>query len=51
MPIDDFIITIFCLVEDELSKILQGKKLPQRGHVPKLTDGEVITMENVFRDL
>lgn len=37
MPIDDFIIAIFCLVEDELNKVLQGKKLRQRGRVPNLT--------------
>lgn len=47
MPIDDFIIAIFCLVEDELNKVLQGKKLRQRGRVPNLTNGEVITMEIV----
>ncbi|MGA8164618.1 MAG: hypothetical protein WB791_06290 [Waddliaceae bacterium] len=46
MPIDDFIIAIiFCLVEDELNKVLQGKKLRQRGRVPNLTNGEVITMK------
>ncbi|MGA8163899.1 MAG: hypothetical protein WB791_02605, partial [Waddliaceae bacterium] len=38
---------IFCLVEDELNKVLQGKKLRQRGRVPNLTNGEVITMEIV----
>ncbi|MGA8164492.1 MAG: hypothetical protein WB791_05635 [Waddliaceae bacterium] len=48
MPIDDFIIAIFCLVEDELNKVLQGKKLRQRGRVPNLTNGEVITMETVY---
>jgi len=45
MSIDDFITTIFCLVEDELNKILQGKKLSQRGRVPKLKDDEVMTMK------
>jgi hypothetical protein len=47
MPIDDFIITIFCLIDDELEKMLQGKKLRQGGRVPNLTDSEVITMEIV----
>jgi hypothetical protein len=31
MPIDDFIIAVFCLIDDELKKILNGKKLRQRG--------------------
>jgi hypothetical protein len=47
MSIDDFIIAVFCLIDDNLEKILKGKPLRQRGRVPKLTDSEVITMEIV----
>ncbi len=47
MSIDDFIISVFCLVDDELEKILRGKKLRQRGPGPGLKDSEVIAIEIV----
>jgi hypothetical protein len=47
MSIDDFIISVFCLVDDELKKVLRGKKLRQRGPSPELKDSEVITIEIV----
>lgn len=47
MSIVDFIITVFCIIDDELEKMLEGKKLRQRGRCPTLTDSEVITMEIV----
>lgn len=47
MSIADFIITVFCIIDDELEKMLNGKKLRGRGRHPKLTDSEVITMEVV----
>jgi hypothetical protein len=47
MSIDDFIISVFCLIDDELRKILNGKKLRQRGPGPGLRDSEVITIEIV----
>ncbi len=47
MSIDDFIIAVFCLIDDELEKVLKGKKLRQRGPSPGLKDSEVITMEIV----
>ena len=47
MSIDDFIIAIFCLIDDELKRVLKGKKLRQRGPLPGLRDSEVITMEIV----
>lgn len=47
MSIDDFIISVFCLIDDELEKILGGKKLRQRGPGPGLRDSEVITIEIV----
>jgi hypothetical protein len=47
MSIDEFIITVFCLVDDLSDALLKGRKLRQRGFQPKLTDSEVITMEIV----
>jgi hypothetical protein len=47
MSIDDFIITVFCLIDDELKKVLNGKKLRQRGRAPGLKDSEVLTIEIV----
>ena len=47
MSIADFIITVFCIIDDELKKMLDGKKLRSRGRYPTLTDSEVITMEIV----
>lgn len=47
MSVDDFIITVFCLIDDELEKVLKGKKLRQRGPSPGLRDSEVITIEIV----
>jgi hypothetical protein len=47
MPIEDFIITVFCVIDDELEKMLDGRKLRERGRHPTLTDSEVITMEIV----
>jgi hypothetical protein len=43
MPILDFIITVFCLIDDEYKKI--PKPLRKRGFAPSLSDSEVITME------
>ena len=50
---EEFIIAVFCCVEDWLQEIIQGRKIRQRGFEPKLSDSEVITMEIVgeFRGL
>ncbi len=45
MPIIDFIITVFCLIDDEYKKL--DKPLRQRGFKPNLSDSEIITMEIV----
>lgn len=45
MPILDFIITVFCLIDDERKTL--DKPLRQRGFSPSLSDSEVITMEIV----
>lgn len=47
MSTDDLIITVFCLVDGQLLRLLHGRKLRQRGFPPKLTDSEVIAMEIV----
>jgi hypothetical protein len=47
MNLDDFIITCFCLLDEMLPVATKGKRLRQRGPMPKLADSEVITMEIV----
>ena len=47
MPLEDFIITVFCWVEEQMNSLLGEHRLRQRGFAPKLTDSEVITMEVV----
>ena len=47
MSIDDFIISVFCMLDDELKIILKEKKLRTRGPAPLLSDSEVVTMEIV----
>jgi hypothetical protein len=47
MPLEDFIITVFCWVEEHLEALIGDHRLRQRGFAPKLTDSEVITMEVV----
>jgi hypothetical protein len=47
MPLEDFIITVFCWVEERLNARLGDRRLRQRGFAPKLADSEVITMEVV----
>jgi len=34
MSIDDFIIAVFCLIDEELKKVLKGQRLRQRGPAP-----------------
>ncbi len=47
MNLDDFIIACFCLIDDLLPTVTGGKRLRQRGPMPKLLESEVITMELV----
>ncbi len=47
MNLDDFIITCFCLIDEMLPEAVKGKRVRQRGPLPKLADSEVITMEVV----
>lgn len=45
MPLLDFIITVFCLIDDEYKML--DKQPRQRGFEPNLSDSEVMTMEVV----
>ncbi|HYQ92601.1 MAG TPA: IS982 family transposase [Candidatus Competibacteraceae bacterium] len=47
MRLDEFIITVFCWVTQELETVTDGVKLRTRGFAPRLSDSEVITMERV----
>ncbi|MBL8249881.1 MAG: IS982 family transposase [Candidatus Competibacter sp.] len=47
MPLEDFIITLFCWVEEHLNRLMGDHRRRQRGFAPKLTNGEVLTMEVV----
>ncbi len=51
MPIEDFIISVYCCVVEHWTELTEGKKLRQRGYAPKLADQEVITMEIVGESL
>ena len=47
MPIEDFIMAVFCRIEEILQKIAAQQPWRTRGFPPKLSDSEVITMEVV----
>jgi len=47
MSTEEFIIAVFCLIDDQLKSLLNGKRLRQGGFSTKLSDSEVITMEIV----
>lgn len=47
MPLEDFIMTVFCLVDDYVEKLTKNISLRKRGFPPKLSDAEVIAMEVV----
>lgn len=47
MPVEEFIITVFCWVEKRFGDVTQAVKLRLRGYQPRLSDTEVITMELV----
>ena len=44
---EEFIIAVFCCIEDWLNEIIQGQRIHAAGFEPKLSDSEVITMEIV----
>lgn len=45
MSVEDFIIAVYCLVDDVMNELLKGKNVRQRGFNPALTDSEMISME------
>jgi hypothetical protein len=47
MSLDNFIINVFCWVDDEIKYLFSHQKLRSRGFEPTLSDSEVITMEIV----
>ncbi len=47
MLLIDFIITVFCWIDDMLKKITNGKSIRRRGPEPRLSDSEVMAMEVV----
>jgi len=47
MLIDEFIISVYCCVEDLFNRVQKNTKLRQRGFSPKFTDIEVLTIEIV----
>ncbi len=47
MPIEDFMIYVFCCVEKLMDNVFKGLKIRQRGFNPKLSDSEVMTIEIV----
>lgn len=47
MPLEEFIITVFCWVDEGVEAVTNGIELRTRGFAPRLSDSEVITMEIV----
>lgn len=47
MDLDDFIIHVFCVVDEAVPRVRAGRRLRQRGPQPVLADSEVVTMEVV----
>jgi len=47
MNLDDFIVNVFCQVDDFMKKHFPSRTLRQRGPSPQLADSEVLTMEIV----
>jgi hypothetical protein len=45
--IEEFIIAVFCCVDDLLKEITQGQPIRAKGFAPALSDSEVMTMEIV----
>lgn len=47
MTLDDFIINVYCMIEEKIKKCTGGKKIRRAGFAPSLSDGEALTMEVV----
>ncbi len=44
MPLDDYIIHVFCLIDDLYHELFQSCKARKSGYAPFLADSEIITM-------
>ena len=44
MPLDDYIIAVFCLIDDLYSELKQKIKVRKAGYSPTVSDCELITM-------
>jgi hypothetical protein len=44
--LDDFMITVFCLIDEALPQTTSGKRGCQRGPLPTFWDSEVVTMNS-----
>ncbi len=47
MNLDDFIVNVFCEIDDFMKKFFPPRKLRTRGPLPQLADSKVLTMEIV----
>ena len=47
MSVEEFIIWVYCCVDDYYQRATVGHNLRSRGYAPTLSDSEVITMELV----
>lgn len=47
MPVENFIIYVYCCVVDNYNELTKGKPLRKCGYQSKLSDSEVITIEIV----
>ncbi|WP_347252393.1 IS982 family transposase [Legionella sp.] len=47
MSVEEFIIAVYCVIDDIMNELLNSKSLRQRGFNPALTDSEMIAMELV----
>jgi hypothetical protein len=47
MPREEFIITVFCWVDEGVEAVTRGIELRTRGFAPRLSDSQMITMEIV----
>jgi Transposase DDE domain len=47
VDLDEFIVAIYCLVDEAMAELLGGRRLRSRGPAPLLDDREVVTIEVV----
>ena len=51
MILEDFIISVYCLVDNELKNLIKDRPLRTRGFEPKLSDAEVDLLRNSYQKL